>query len=81
MKRKRIDPPELPDSGAAPSAASLPTVLEHAIDACYSGGPGEPYYQPVLMCSCGFETGRCDNWEIAGSAMDDHLKGVKEFAA
>ncbi len=47
---------------------------EHGIIAFYSGGPGEPYYRPVLECSCGFSSGRSDSWEDAGSAVDAHLK-------
>ncbi len=47
---------------------------EHGITAFYAGGPGEPYYQPVLECSCGFSSYRCDSWEDAGSAIDAHLK-------
>lgn len=47
--------------------------VEHSVEACYAGGPGEPYYQPVLSCTCGFSTGRCDDWETAGREMDYHL--------
>lgn len=50
---------------------------EHGVEACYSGGPGEPYYRPVLDCLCGFSSGRCDNWEEAGSLMDAHISQVR----
>jgi len=47
---------------------------EHGIEAaCYAGGPGVPYYQPVMICTCGFTTDRCDNWEEAGMFFDHHL--------
>ena len=47
---------------------------EHGIHAFYAGGPGEPYYQPVLDCTCGFSSGRCDSWKEAGSLIDSHLE-------
>ncbi len=49
-------------------------LQEHGITAFYAGGPGYPYYQPVLECTCGFSSGRCDNWEEAGECMDSHLE-------
>lgn len=48
-------------------------VQEHGITAFYSGGPGEPYYQPVLECTCGFSSGRSESWQEAGIAIDEHL--------
>lgn len=51
--------------------------VEHGIaSACYSGGPGEPYYQPMLSCPCGFTTGRCESWQEAGELLDEHLASV-----
>ena len=50
---------------------------QHGISACYSGGPGEPYYQPCLDCDCGFSTGRCETWEDAGRAFDEHVKEIR----
>ncbi len=40
--------------------------------ACYSGGPGEPYYQPYFECTCGWNI-REPSWEEAGAAFDSHL--------
>ena len=48
---------------------------EHEIEACYSGGYGEPYYQPHFSCSCGFRV-REETWEEAGAALDAHLAEV-----
>jgi len=46
----------------------------HGIEqAFYCGGPGEPYYQPVMECMCGFSTGRCASWQMAGRVFDLHL--------
>lgn len=52
----------------------------HEISACYSGGPGEPYYRPVLQCSCGFSTGRQDAWEDAGRVFDEHEATIQAQA-
>lgn len=52
--------------------------VEHAVHAAYYGGPGEPYFQPVMSCDCGFETERCPNWEEAGRQMDAHLELVEK---
>jgi len=42
-------------------------IIEHGIAvATYCGGPGEPYYQPVMGCICGWSTDRSENWEEAG---------------
>lgn len=47
----------------------------HGVEgAYYAGGPGEPYYQPVILCTCGWSTGRCENWEEAGALFDAHLE-------
>lgn len=51
-------------------------VIEHSIEAFYAGGPGDPYYQSVMTCSCGYSTGRKECWEYAGVYMDDHLTKV-----
>jgi hypothetical protein len=52
---------------------------EHGVEtACYSGGPGEPYYQPTMTCLCGYQTGRCPSWQAAGQKMDKHLASVRE---
>ena len=49
--------------------------MEHGIEiACYSGGPGEPYYQPTMTCLCGWGTERCRNWQEAGEEFDIHLE-------
>ena len=54
------------------------TETEHGVEsACYSGGPGEPYYQPVMYCLCGFSTERQPSWEDAGREFDEHLEDVK----
>ena len=50
-------------------------VVEHGVQAFYSGGPGEPYYQPVMACECGWSSGRCDSWREAGELFDEHLRG------
>ena len=51
---------------------------EHGCEAaCYSGGPGEPYYQPVMICLCGFHTERSACWEDAGAQFDEHLAEVE----
>ena len=67
----------------APFADRASTVTDsprkHGIDhAAYYGGPGEPYYRPVLECLCGWSTSRADSWEDAGRELDEHLKGVKK---
>ena len=49
---------------------------EHAIEAYYSGGPGEPYYQPVMSCSCGWSSRRQESWEETGRLMDEHIKEI-----
>lgn len=47
--------------------------VQHGLDgACYSGGPGEPYYQPCICCMCGWSC-REATWEDAGVAFDEHL--------
>jgi hypothetical protein len=50
------------------------TEIQHGIQAAtYYGGPGEPYYQPVMECCCGWMTERSENWEEAGREFDEHL--------
>ena len=50
---------------------------DHGVEtACYSGGPGEPYFKPSITCICGWGSGRCKSWEEAGAGMDEHLKEV-----
>jgi hypothetical protein len=52
---------------------------QHGIQAAtYSGGPGEPYFQPIMECCCGFTTERCENWEEAGRQLDRHLVETKK---
>lgn len=51
-------------------------MAEHSITAIYSSN-GEKYC-PVLECSCGFSTGRCDDWSEAGELFDDHVQAVRE---
>ena len=47
---------------------------EHGVEsACYSGGYGEPYYQPFIGCSCGWGL-RAESWAEVGEAFDAHLK-------
>ena len=55
------------------------SVTEHGPEyACYSGGPGEPYFQPALGCLCGWETGRTETWEDIGRMFDEHLAEAKK---
>ncbi len=67
---------------ATKEAARKPeeSEVEHGVTAYYAGGPGEPYYQPVLDCLCGYSTGRSDGWSEAGAIMDLHLSRVKRGA-
>lgn len=51
-------------------------IVEHGVEAYYSGGAGEPYYQPTLNCLCGFSSGRCESWQEAGEAMDEHVREI-----
>ena len=46
-------------------------------EALYYGGPGEPYFQPVMECTCGWSTERSMNWEEAGRSFDEHLEQIK----
>lgn len=48
----------------------------HEISCCYSGGPEVPYYQTIMMCSCGFSTTRCACWADAGYEMDSHIEKI-----
>ena len=51
--------------------------LAHGLEAVsYVGGPGEPYFQPVMECMCGYSTGRCMCWADAGRELDRHLVSV-----
>lgn len=45
----------------------------HSIQAYYAGGPGDPYFRPVMACGCGWSTGRCETWAEAAVAYDEHL--------
>lgn len=58
----------------------LTEEAEHGVTAYYAGGPGEPYYQPVMDCLCGFSTGRCADWESAGRDFDRHFVGETPIA-
>lgn len=51
---------------------------DHSVFALYAGGFGEPYFQPVLECSCGFSSGRSESWEEAGRAYDEHRQKIGE---
>jgi hypothetical protein len=51
---------------------------EHRVVAFYAGRPGEPDYQPVLKCECGFSSGRCLSWEEAGQLFDMHRRLIGE---
>lgn len=58
-------------------------MTEHKIGAVYSlQFDGTPYgkHMPVLDCSCGYWTCRCDTWEEAGRMMDNHLDEVRNDA-
>lgn len=58
--------------------APIPTDDDpHAVFASYSGGPGVVYYLPVLDCSCGYSTGRCEDWEAVGREFDEHMRLVR----
>lgn len=59
-------------------SSTVTNIQQHGPEACYAGGSGEPYYQPVLICLCGFSTGRCDSWEDAGREYDKHRKEIGE---
>ncbi len=56
--------------------AEVAETVEHGVTAFYAGGPGEPYYQPVLECLCGWSSSRSDSWQDAGEAMDRHIADV-----
>lgn len=47
---------------------------EHKVEAFYSSD-GMAYY-PVLSCSCGYTTERCDDWEDAGREFDGHRRQI-----
>lgn len=51
---------------------------DHEITCCYAGGPGYPYYQPQMDCSCGYSTGRCEDWAEAGLEIDKHIAEIRE---
>jgi len=50
----------------------------HGVEAYYSGGPGEPYYQPCISCTCRWSSGRCSSWQEAGELYDEHLAEVRK---
>jgi hypothetical protein len=52
----------------------------HEVAALYAGGPGVRYYMPVMSCSCGWSSERCDSFEEAGAELDEHLAKVKADA-
>ncbi len=54
--------------------AAIAVKNHHGVQAYYAGGPGEPYYQPVLACECGWSSGRCESFEEAGRAFDEHME-------
>jgi len=45
--------------------------VEHRLMAYFSSD-GERY-KPVMDCTCGFDTGRCDSFAEAGEMVDEHL--------
>jgi hypothetical protein len=51
-------------------------LTEHGPQAFYAGGPGEPYYQPSILCLCNWSTGREQTWEECGRLFDEHLSEV-----
>lgn len=54
------------------------TEVEHGpAQACYSGGYGEPYYQPFIACLCGKWSLRDESWEDVGRAFDEHLDATR----
>lgn len=53
-------------------------ATDHGIEAAtYSGGSGEPYFQPSMICTCGWSI-RDETWEMVGAKFDEHLKGAEE---
>lgn len=51
---------------------------QHGIAAAYySGGPGEPYFQAVMECCCGWTSARRQSWAEAGEELDQHLASIK----
>jgi len=65
------------ESKTVPETTHRTENAAHGIEnAFYAGGPGKPYFQPVMECCCGFSTGRCFHWEDAGHRMDVHLREV-----
>ncbi len=64
-------------AGLGPEDAE-PKPVEHGVQgAYYSGGPGEPYYQCVMKCCCGWISERHSSWQNAGEEFDEHLESVK----
>ena len=69
-------------SDAPTSPVSNPLTYAHGIEeACFRGGPGEPYFRPSIDCMCGWTTGRCTSWEDAGRALDAHFAAVEKANA
>jgi len=52
--------------------------VTHGAECAYSGGPGEPYFQPCMWCLCGQHSLRAETWEEVGAAMDEHLRETRE---
>ena len=44
----------------------------HGIEVAFYASDGEHYF-PVMECLCGWDTGRCIDWEDAGNQLDGHL--------
>lgn len=56
-------------------------AVEHGPEvAMYSGGPGEPYYQPIIICLCGWSSERQSSWQFVGELFDEHLAETEERA-
>jgi hypothetical protein len=68
----------MPEPTRREPPAEQPDEVECGVEAFYAGGPGEPYYQPVMRCLCGFTTGRCDSWSEAGESYDEHRREMRE---
>ena len=56
------------------AAGDADAPMHNIEGAFYSGGPGEPYFQPAMQCSCGWSV-RDETWTDVGAAYDAHLAG------
>jgi hypothetical protein len=60
-----------------PKRAEIAVEGHHGVQAYYAGGPGEPYYQPIIDCECGWSSRRCVSFAEAGAAFDEHMETVQ----